>query len=83
MTSTSKTPDPLTVQVGGDHYKRYKIQPVEFCTANNIGFLEGCVIKRVCRYKHKDPAKALEDLSKAKHEIDLLIKFHTELMKRK
>lgn len=61
---------PLDVQVGGGHYKKYAIQPVEFITKNKLGFLEGCVIKRICRYEDKN---GREDLEKIKHEIDLLI----------
>jgi hypothetical protein len=61
---------PSDIQVGGDHYKKFKIQPYEFITLNGIGFLEGCVIKRMCRHGSKN---GLEDLLKAKHEIDLLI----------
>lgn len=60
----------LDVQEGGNHYKNMKIQPIEFITANNIGFCEGNVIKYVCRHEHKN---GLEDLKKAKHYIDLLI----------
>lgn len=60
----------LDTQIGGAHYKSMKIQPVEFITVNGIGFLEGCVIKRVCRWRAKD---GLQDLEKAKHELDLLI----------
>lgn len=67
----SNATDPLKTQVGGDHYKRFTIQPVEFITKNNLGFLEGCIIKRVCRWQSKD---GIQDLEKAKHEIDLLIK---------
>ena len=63
-------PNPLSIQIGGDHYKHMKIQPVEFIVANEIGFLEGCVIKRVCRWRMKD---GIADLEKARHEIDLLI----------
>lgn len=58
------------VQVGGDHYQRYKIQPIEFIQSNNIGFCEGNVIKYVTRWKDKN---GVEDLKKAKHYIDLLI----------
>ena len=65
----------LEVQVGGSHYKELAIQPVEFIHANGIGFLEGCIIKRITRYKTKDPKKMVEDLHKAKHEIDLLLGF--------
>lgn len=60
----------LDTQIGGEHYKNYAVQPVEFITKNKLGFLEGCVIKRICRYEDKN---GLEDLKKAKHEIDLLI----------
>jgi len=61
---------PLEDQVGGNHYKGLKIQPVEFIHANDLGFLEGCIIKRICRYKQKDGAK---DLLKIIHEVELLI----------
>lgn len=61
---------PLSNEVGGDHYKTMKIQPIEFIHANNIPFCEANVIKYVCRHKQKN---GLEDLLKAKHYIDLLI----------
>jgi hypothetical protein len=57
-------------QVGGNHYLKYKIQPVEFIIKNNIGFVEGNIIKYVLRFKEKGGA---EDLQKAKHYIELLI----------
>lgn len=60
----------LNAQVGGGHYKDMKIQPVEFIHANGIGFIEGCVIKYVSRWRAKD---GLRDLRKARHCIDLLI----------
>ena len=64
----------LEEQVGGKHYKHMKIQPVEFLHANNIGYVEGAVIKYICRYKMKN---GIEDLEKAKHFIDLLIELET------
>jgi hypothetical protein len=57
-------------QVGGSHYKKYKIQLVEFIVKNNIGFVEGNVIKYVLRFKEKG---GVLDLEKAKHYIELLI----------
>jgi hypothetical protein len=57
-------------QVGGNHYLKYKIQPVEFIIKNNIGFVEGNVIKYVLRFKEKG---GVSDLEKAKHYIELLI----------
>ena len=67
---SEKVETALNTQIGGEHYKKHAIQPVEFITKNKLGFLEGCVIKRICRY---DAKNGLEDLKKAKHEIDLLI----------
>jgi hypothetical protein len=66
------TKNPLDTQVGGNHYKGFTIEPVEFITKNRIGYLEGNVIKRMCRWRLKD---GVQDLHKAKHEIELLIEF--------
>lgn len=60
----------LKEQVGGNHYKSFKIQPIEFITINDLGYIVGNVIKYVCRYKLKN---GVEDLRKARHYIDLLI----------
>jgi hypothetical protein len=57
-------------QIGGSHYKKYKIQPVEFIIKNNIGFVEGNIIKYILRFKDKG---GIADLKKAKHYIELLI----------
>ena len=61
---------PLGVQVDGDHYKKLKIQPVEYIHANSIPFIEGSVIKYVTRWRDKGGVK---DLEKARHFLDLLI----------
>jgi hypothetical protein len=60
----------MKAQVGGTHYTSMKIQPVEYILANNIGFIEGCVIKYVSRWKAKG---GVQDLEKARHFINLLI----------
>lgn len=57
-------------QVGGNHYADYAIQPLEFCVKNNIPFLEGNVIKYICRWRNKN---GIQDLEKAKHYIEMLI----------
>ena len=57
-------------QVGGDHYSKLAIQPVEYINKNNLTYLQGNIIKYVTRYKDKN---GVEDLQKAKHYIDLLI----------
>ena len=72
-TPVKKLPGALDVQVGGGHYKNFKIQPVEFIEANGLSFLEGCIVKRICRHKAKN---GIEDLEKIKHEVDLLIQLH-------
>ena len=59
----------LDVQIGGDHYKTMKIQPVEFITANDIPFLEGNVIKYVTRHASKN---GLADIEKAIHYLELI-----------
>lgn len=64
------TTSPLATQVGGNHYKDLKIQPVEYIHANNIGYMEGNVIKYVSRWRAKN---GIKDLEKAKHYIELLI----------
>ncbi len=57
-------------QVGGDHYKQLKIQPLEYALENDLGICEHAVIKYVSRWKDKG---GVEDLRKARHYIDLMI----------
>lgn len=64
------SPSPKSTQVGGDHYSKMKIQPIDFITANGIGYIEGNIIKYVCRYKSKN---GVEDLKKAQHYLQMLI----------
>jgi transposase-like protein len=60
----------LEVQVAGDHYRRMKIQPVEYIHKNGIPFIEGCIIKYASRWRDKG---GIKDLEKIKHFADLLI----------
>lgn len=60
----------LDVQHGGNHYKKLKIQPVEYIMANGIPYMEGNVIKYISRWRDKG---GMQDLKKAKHYIELLI----------
>lgn len=57
-------------QPGGDHYKHYKIQPLQFFLANKIPHLEACICKYVLRHSNKN---GKEDLLKAIHSIEILI----------
>lgn len=57
-------------QIGGDHYKKYLIQPSKFINDNKILFAEGNAIKYICR--HQDKGKK-QDLLKAIHYIEMII----------
>lgn len=60
----------LKEQIGGNHYREMKIQPLEYIIENNIGYVEGNIIKYISRYKSKN---GLEDLKKAQHYLEILI----------
>jgi hypothetical protein len=57
-------------QVGGDHYSKMNIQPIDFITQNNLSFIQGNIIKYICRYKDKN---GLQDLKKAQHYMNMLL----------
>ena len=61
----------LDVQVGGDHYKNFPIQPIMFTHLNKFNDIQSAVIWYICRYNLK--GSPLKDLQKAKHFIDILI----------
>lgn len=62
----------LDVQIGGDHYKDCAIQPAVYSQKNKLGFLEGCVVKRVTRHD-KPTGKGRQDIEKAIHELQLVL----------
>ena len=68
--SASEPLIPLTKQIGGRHYKKLTIQPVEYIHANGLGYFEGTVVKYVSRWRDKG---GIEDLQKAIHFLELLI----------
>ena len=59
----------LNKQVGGNHYKKLKIQPVEYIHANGIPFIEGCIIKYATRWRDKG---GLQDIDKIIQFAELL-----------
>lgn len=65
--------NPLDVQVGGQHYKKYKIQPVELYNKFNLGFGESNLIKYSMRHQDKN---GLQDLDKVDHYCDLMAQFN-------
>lgn len=60
------------IQIAGNHYKKFAIQPAEFCHINKIPYLEASAIKYLCRWRDKG---GFEDLEKAKHFIDLIMEY--------
>lgn len=63
-------PNPLNEQIGGNHYKRFAIQPAEYAFHNHLEFLPANIIKYVTRYPFKN---GLQDLEKALHCLQMLI----------
>ena len=60
----------LDIQEGGDHYKKLKIQPIEYIHANDLDFLQGNVVKYITRHKDKNGAA---DVRKALHYCQLIL----------
>ena len=58
-------------KISPQHYSKYKIEPITFILANDLDFAQGNIIKYVLRYRDKN---GLEDLQKAKQNIEFLIK---------
>ena len=61
---------PLDNQVGGGHYKKYKVQPIEYAMVNGLNYCQANAIKYITRYRDKG---GIEDLRKALHNIEILI----------
>jgi hypothetical protein len=61
-------------QYGGTHYKKMAIQPWDYITSNNLGYLEGNAVKYLSRWRDKN---GIEDLKKAIHYIEKLIEVET------
>jgi len=57
-------------QIGGQHYKSYAIQPVEFCQKNNLNAIESAIIKYAVRHRDKN---GREDVEKIIHYAELLL----------
>ena len=61
-------------QVGGTHYSRLGIEPIQFIETNGLGYHEGNAVKYVSRWRNKN---GIEDLKKAKWYIERLIELET------
>lgn len=69
---TLNTVSAWELQEGGDHYKKLKIQPMEYSMANGLDPLQHTIIKYVTRFRDKD---GMQGLLKARHTIDMLIEY--------
>ena len=64
--------NPLDVQVGGQHYKKYKIQPVRLYNKFNLGLGESNLVRYSRRHQDKNGS---QDLDNVNHYCDLMIQF--------
>jgi len=62
-------------QIGGDHYSKNSIQPWDYIVANNLGYLEGNIIKYTTRWRNKG---GVDDLRKVIHYAEKLIEVETK-----
>ena len=60
----------LPDHVSPQHYQQGNIQVLDFITDQKFSYLEGNIVKYICRYKTKN---GIEDLEKANYYLDALI----------
>ena len=67
----------LDIQVGGDHYKHQKLQPLEMVYLR-YGYegVKAALHCKIDKYLTRQKGEPRENLSKAQHCIDLLIEFY-------
>lgn len=64
-------------QVGGDHYQRLSIEPLDFFKAVSEDGYEGFLRFNAMKYLTRYPQKGgIGDLRKAQHYIELLIELY-------
>ena len=59
----------LPDNVSPQHYQQGNIQVLDFITDQKFSYLEGNIVKYICRYKTKN---AIEDLHKAQYYLNEL-----------
>lgn len=62
-------------QVGGNHYAKHAIQPWDYIVSNNLGYLEGNIVKYISRWRDKG---GIDDLRKVMHYTEKLIEVATK-----
>ena len=58
----------LTEQVGGSHYKKLSMQPIELIVKAKLSFIQGNIVKYITRYEYKN---GIEDINKCIHYANL------------
>ena len=64
----------LASAINPSHYKQGNIEVIDFILDQKLSYLEGNVLKYLCRYKYKN---GIEDLNKARWYINKLIEEYT------
>ena len=59
----------LDKQIGGEHYKNAKIDPIQLIVAHKLDFIDGCILKYAVRKKHYESDR--ERYEKIKHYCEL------------
>lgn len=72
---TTAIPTKPKAQIGGTHYSKLAIEPIQFIETNELGYHEGNVVKYVSRWRSKN---GIEDLKKAQWYIERLITIQEE-----
>lgn len=62
--------NPLDYQVGGDHYRRLTMQPIEFAAINGLNCFDFSILRYVTRHRTKNGA---QDVQKALQYVDLRV----------
>lgn len=62
--------NPLDYQVGGDHYRRLTMQPIEFSAINGLNCFDFSILRYVTRHRTKTGA---QDIQKAIQYVDLRV----------
>lgn len=62
----------FAIQVGGDHYRRYPIQPIQYARQNNLDAMQFSVVKYVTRHKDKN---GIQDIRKAIHFLQMIAEY--------
>lgn len=81
---TEPNENPLSYQVGGSHYSKYKYQPIQFFNDMKLDFNRANAIKYLVRWKDKggveDLKKAAQYLRFAEQERDKEITFELQFL---